>query len=198
MWILLSWRNGFGLVREDVFGRECVAKYYKERAVLTQLPFATSFDPGWGPRTVTAGKVVSEDRYFNMSRQDVQPSFLRAKPAAGDCATTSLALSHEHALNGSAAVQLTFAFSESRMLSGTFAVLRLFIANVSFPKQQYHNMPHAAAAFSSPDCLRISYQYFVDDDSTAALRPSRPTIACGGQWENSIARTTRCTMTPTQ
>lgn len=148
------------------FGRECVAQYFKERAVLTQLPFATFFDPGWGPCTVTAGNVVSEDRYFNMSRQDVQPSFLRTRPASGDGAAATLSLSHEQALNGSASIRLTFSFSGSRMLSGTYTVLRLFVANVLFPKTQVRNLPQG---FQSPEYLRISYQYYVDD--TQALKP---------------------------
>lgn len=150
------------------FGRGCVAQYIKERAVLTQLPFVTFFDPGWGPRTVSAGKVVSEERYFNMSRQDVQPSFLRAKPAAGDCSSATLSLSHEQALNGSASVRFSFSFAESRMLSGTYAVLRLFVANVRFPKAGQHpDMPGG-----SPELLRLSYQYFVDVAGGASIRPS--------------------------
>jgi len=141
------------------FGRECVAQYFKERAVLTQLPFSTSFDPGWGPRTVSAGNVVSEERYFNMKRQDVQPSFLRTKAASGDGAAATLAMSHEQALNGSASVRFTFSFSESRMLSGTYSVLRLLVANVTFPKPQRS----ATHGYGGAESLRIGYQFLVDD-----------------------------------
>lgn len=150
------------------FGRECVAQYFKERAVLTQLPFSTSFDPGWGPRTVTAGNVVNEEKYFNMKRQDVQPSFLRTKMASGDGAAATLALSHEQALNGSASIRLSFSFSESRMLSGTYSVLRLFVAKVSFPKVAIRSANHGHTPGS---CLKVSYQYFVDDHGNA-LQPS--------------------------
>lgn len=150
------------------FGRGCVAQYIKERAVITQLPFVTFFDPGWGPKTVSCGKVVSEDRYFNMSRQDVQPSFLRAKPAAGDCSSATLSLSHEQALNGSASVRFTFSFAESRMLSGTYAVLRLFVANVRFPKAGH---PKDAPG-APPEILRLTYQYFIDDNGSSSFRPS--------------------------
>ncbi len=150
------------------FGRECVAQYFKERAVLTQLPFSTSFDPGWGPRTVSAGNVVSEEKYFNMKRQDVQPSFLRTKMASGDGAAATLALSHEQALNGSASIRFSFSFSESRMLSGTYSLLRLFVAKVTFPKVPTRGATHG---YTPGSCLKVSYQYFVDDHGNA-LRPS--------------------------
>lgn len=114
------------------FGRECVAQYFRERPVITDLPFETNFDPGWGPRLMRNGNVKSPHRYFNMAQQQIQPSFLRPVVAGGDPNAADLVLSHEQAYNGSAAVKVSFAFSQSRMLSGTFAILRLFVANIAF------------------------------------------------------------------
>jgi Glycosyl hydrolase family 85 len=125
------------------FGRESVSQSFKERAVLTELPFATNFDPGWGPRTVKSGLVVDQRRYFNMSRQDIQPSFLRTVVASGDPAAASLALSQDVALHGSASVRLRYAFAASRMMSGTYTMVRLLVANLGMS-------PIAAAAAARP------------------------------------------------
>lgn len=168
------------------FGRESIAHYFKERAVVTELPFSTSFDPGWGPRTFKNGLVVDERRYFNMSRQDVQPSFMRTHVASGDPAGASLSMSSEVALQGSTSVQVTFGFSQSRMMSGTYSVLRLFVANVplaaAIPRSassradsRFGGMSESTLATSStpaqkqrPMSLRVAYDYYVQSETPEA------------------------------
>lgn len=133
------------------FGRECVAQYFRERAVLSALPFETCFDPGWGPRQMANGVLKSDEPYFNMSQQDVQPSFMREVIVGGDVTAAKLSLSHEQAYNGSASIKTEFAFSDSRMLTGSFSILRLIVANVLFPTR--------ASRFSAPSCLTIRYAF---------------------------------------
>jgi mannosyl-glycoprotein endo-beta-N-acetylglucosaminidase len=163
------------------FGREAIAQYFKERPVITELPFSTFFDPGWGPRTVKNGLIVDHRRYFNMSRQDVQPSFLRTYVAAGDASAASLSLSHDAALQGSASVYIPFAFSASRMLSGTYTILRLFVASASLsaPKSpgtmsvsshlrsSIVNGSRSSIGFGQSSsqnmALRVAYDYYVKD-----------------------------------
>lgn len=130
------------------FGRESVAQYVKERSVVNDIPFATNFDPGWGPCTIRNGLVVDERRYFNLSRQDVQPSFLRTYVVSGDPSGVSLRMKSGFALHGSASVNVKYAFSDSRMMSGTYAILRLFVANVSLSMPR-KGIAGSLASFSS-------------------------------------------------
>lgn len=139
------------------FGRDCVAQYFKERAVITELPFSTSFDPGWGPRHVRNGVVKDNDRYFNMSQQQVQPSFMRTCVAAGDTTAAELCMSHDEAYNGSASIKTNFAFSESRMLSGSFTMLRLLAANLMFPTRLSSRITK-----SQEGAVQISYDYMAN------------------------------------
>ncbi|CDF32212.1 Endo-beta-N-acetylglucosaminidase GH85 [Chondrus crispus] len=141
------------------FGRESVAQYFKERPVLTQIPFSTSFDPGWGPRLMEKGVVKSPDRYFNMAQQHIQPSFMRTYVAAGDVSASELCLSHEEAFNGSASIKTRFAFSESRMLSGSFAILRLLVANLTFPTRLSSRITK-----SQEGAIRVSYSYLAKSE----------------------------------
>lgn len=137
------------------FGRESVAQYFKERPVLTDLPFQTNFDPGWGPRTVRNGVVKDDRRYFNMAQQQIQPSFMRSFSAGGDSAAAHLSLSHERVYNGSAAMKTCFEFSESRMLTGSFSILRLFVASVVFQTRLSSRLMK-----TQEGSLEISYDYF--------------------------------------
>eukprot|EP00177_Eucheuma_denticulatum_P001350 GFKZ01002450.1.p1 GENE.GFKZ01002450.1~~GFKZ01002450.1.p1 ORF type:complete len:1107 (+),score=139.69 GFKZ01002450.1:184-3504(+) len=139
------------------FGRDCVAQYFKERAVITELPFSTSFDPGWGPRHVRNGVVKDHNRYFDMSQQQVQPSFMRTCVAAGDTTAAELCMSHDEAYNGSASIKTNFAFSESRMLSGSFTILRLLAANLMFPTRLSSRITK-----SQEGAVQISYDYMAN------------------------------------
>lgn len=142
------------------FGRESVAQYFKERPVLTQIPFSTSFDPGWGPRQMKNGVVKSEGRYFNMAQQQIQSSFMRTFVSGGDTTASELCLSHEEAYNGSASMKVQFAFSESRMLSGSFSVLRLLMASLTFPTRLSSRITK-----SNEGAVKVSYDYLAKSDS---------------------------------
>lgn len=142
------------------FGRESVAQYFKERPVLTQIPFSTCFDPGWGPRQMKNGVVKSEGRYFNMAQQQIQSSFMRTFVAGGDTVASELCLSHEEAYNGSASIKAQFAFSESRMLSGSFSVLRLLVASLTFPTRLSSRITK-----SNEGAVKVSYHYLAKSDS---------------------------------
>lgn len=142
------------------FGRDSISQYFKERPVLTQLPFETYFDPGWGPRLMRNGKVKDNRRYFNMSLQQIQPSFMRSSTAAGDSTATEMSLSHEEAYNGSASIKTSFSFSESRMLTGSFSILRLFIANVVFPTRLSSRVSR-----SEEGTINVSYDYMIGSES---------------------------------
>lgn len=142
------------------FGRECVAQYFRERPVVTDLPFTTSFDPGWGPRLVRNGVVKDDKKYFNLAQQQVQPSFMRTVVAAGYQAGAELSMSTEQAYNGSSSVKVEYAFSENRMLSGSFTVLRLLMASLTFPS----SLPSRITKTQN-GCLRVSYTYFAQCDS---------------------------------
>lgn len=174
------------------FGREAIAQYVKERPVINEIPFATNFDPGWGPCTIRNGLVVDERRYFNMSRQDVQPSFLRTYVASGDPSAASLRLKSGFALHGSASVHVRYSFSESRMMSGTYTLLRLFVANAALSTPGYgttRTKSQSVSANSPNDllsanstlpthtkdlqsagsrALRCAYDYHVNNDDTGA------------------------------
>lgn len=146
------------------FGRECVAQYFRERPVVTDLPFSTFFDPGWGPKLMRNGNVKEDCRYYNIAQQQVQPSFMRTVVAAGDTAAAELSLSHDHAYNGSTSIKLLFAFSESRMLTGSFSMLRLLVGNLAFPAR------YSPRINRSPEgTLKVSYNYFAQCESGPEL-----------------------------
>lgn len=147
------------------FGRECIATYFKERPVVTEMPFATNFDPGWGPNTKKNGLVVDNRRYFNMCRQDIQPSFLRSVVASGDTASASLAMSSEIALQGSASVRLRYGFSATPMLSGTYSMLRLFVASVPLvpPRSRAAASVAPASVDGGRKSLRVAYDFYIDN-----------------------------------
>lgn len=142
------------------FGRESVSQYFRERPVVTDLPFSTSFDPGWGPRLMRNGVVKDDKKYFNLSQQQVQPSFMRTVVAAGYQGGAELSISTEHAYNGSSSVKVMYAFSENRMLTGSFTVLRLLMASLSFPS----SLPSRLTK-TQDGCLRVSYTYFAQCES---------------------------------
>lgn len=142
------------------FRSESVSQFFRERAVLTHLPFSTTFDPGWGPRQMRNGVVKSDQRYFNMSQQQVQPSFMRSCVASGDTAAAQLSMTHEQAYNGSASMKTRFAFSESRMLSGSYSILRLFVANILFPTTLSSRITK-----SQGGSLHVSFNYLATADS---------------------------------
>lgn len=145
------------------FGRESVAQYFRERAVLTQIPFSTSFDPGWGPRQMENGVVKREGRYFNMAQQQIQPSFMRTFVAGGDTTSSELSLSHEEAYNGSTSIKTRFAFSESRMLSGSFSILRLLVASLTFPTRLSSRITK-----SHEGAVKVSYNYLAKSEKDPA------------------------------
>lgn len=145
------------------FGKDCVAQYFKERVVVTDLPFSTSFDPGWGPRQMKNGVLKDNKRYFNMAQQQVQPSFMRTCVASGDTSATELCLSHEEAFNGSASIKTKFAFSESRMLSGSFSILRLLVANLPFPTRFSSRITK-----SQEGAVQITYEYLAKSNADPA------------------------------
>lgn len=146
------------------FGRESVAQYFRERPVLTDLPFTTCFDPGWGPRLMRNGNVKDDRRYFNIAQQQVQPSFMRAVVAAGEPGTVDLSSSHERAYNGSTSIKVAFLFSESRMLTGSFSVMRLLVASVPFPARLSSRITK-----SQDGCLKVSYNYYAQCEGGAKL-----------------------------
>ncbi|PXF49193.1 Cytosolic endo-beta-N-acetylglucosaminidase [Gracilariopsis chorda] len=142
------------------FGRECVAQYFRERAVLMQLPFETCFDPGWGPRIMKNGVVKSDQPYFNMAQQSIQPSFMREVIVGGDVTAAKLDLSHDCAYNGSASIKTEFSFSESSMLTGSFSILRLFVANLLIPVRP--------SRFSSTVTVSVQYTFCAQAEDPAA------------------------------
>lgn len=146
------------------FGRDCVAQYFKERAVVTDLPFSTTFDPGWGLRQMKNGVLKDDNRYFNMAQQQVQPSFMRTYAAAGDSSAAELSLSQEEAFNGSASIKTKFAFSESRMLSGSFSILRLLVANVTFPTRFSSRFTK-----SQEGAVQVTYDYLAKSSADPAV-----------------------------
>eukprot|EP00172_Hildenbrandia_rubra_P002726 Plantae.Rhodophyta-Hildenbrandia_rubra.ctg3805.p1 GENE.Plantae.Rhodophyta-Hildenbrandia_rubra.ctg3805~~Plantae.Rhodophyta-Hildenbrandia_rubra.ctg3805.p1 ORF type:complete len:631 (-),score=106.79 Plantae.Rhodophyta-Hildenbrandia_rubra.ctg3805:7706-9598(-) len=117
------------------FGRHCVAQYFRERAVVTSLPFSTNFNPGWGPCLYSKGEVASKEKWYDLSKQSIQPSYLRAVVIAGGRSAVSMQISHSKGWSGSGSMQVRFAFSPSRIISNTFAFLRMFVASLSFPEK---------------------------------------------------------------
>lgn len=167
------------------FGRECVAQYFRERPVVTELPFDTNFDPGWGPKLMRNGNVKDPRKYFNLSQQQIQPSFMRTVFAGGDTTVAELSLSTECVYNGSAAVKLLFVFSDSRMMSGSFSIMRLIIANAPFSPRAQAPIPSLNPNYSpsttsstrtsvpSPqkpnEGVKVTYHYYAECQSGAEL-----------------------------
>lgn len=146
------------------FGRECVAQYFRERPVVTDLPCATCFDPGWGPRMMRNGTVKDDRRYFNIAQQQIQPSFMRAVVAAGESGTVDLCTSTDQAYNGSTSVKVAFLFSDSRLLTGSFSILRLLVASVPFAARLSSRITK-----SQEGCLKVSYNYYAQCEGGADL-----------------------------
>lgn len=144
------------------FGKDSVAQYFKERAVVLDIPFETNFDPGWGARQFKNGALIGEEKYFNMAQQQVQPSFMRTYVAAGDTKAAELSMSQEEALSGSSAIKVQFAFSDSRLLTGSFSILRLLVANVQFPTRLSSRISK-----SQDGAVQISYDFLAKSDKDA-------------------------------
>ena len=145
------------------FGRECVSQYFRERPVLTELPFDTNFDPGWGPHIMRNGVMSDERRYFNMAQQQIQPSFMRTHCAGGDANAATLAVTHDKAYNGSSSIMTQFSFSESRMLTGSFSILRLFVASMVFPTRLASRLEK-----NGEGTVQISYDFYAEGDGNGA------------------------------